>query len=419
MDLIRKANIRKNDLLECFKHIPDVDKAQQLYLQAVFIREQDTWKYLIGKCSVSNGAESQSESRYRRFYFVSVIFEGSVIDFIEQLYTGYSICTEMPDLKFPENTNWEEELVPSHSTKARYPIRVYKSRISKVSTFNDCKLIGYETEFYFSAKEYIQDYLSLSEPLGQRNSREGNFILELKDKRGRITIENNRLFIEGEQKSFSLVGKINDETSIVLKDQETYDVEEIEKAELWLLNRHEDVIDYISSTEWPHTFTSSREGEEENTFDLLIKEGEGSTCEFKSYIRLNDKQNSKVDQIAKTVCAFSNSKGGYLFIGVNDNAEVEDITTHLRKDYGGEISSSLDGYISDLKKCLKENLTQDQCFTIGSARVFSKLIIIVNVTQTTEINSVQSERLAYIRKGATSMKMLPEEVQNRNNNSLF
>ena len=119
------------------------------------------------------------------------------------------------------------------------------------------------------------------------------------------------------------------------------------------------------------------------------------------------------------MCAFSNAEGGYLFIGVNDNAEVEDITVTLRKDYKCEINQAIDRYIADIKKRLKENITKDGCFTVHCETIFSKPVVIISVEPVDDINTVRGERTAYVRKGASSMKMLPEEIQSRNRKSLF
>lgn len=61
----------------------------------------------------------------------------------------------------------------------------------------------------------------------------------------------------------------------------------------------------------------------------IIENGEGETIEFKptlSYHFSNRSWEGKLDVnkiIAKAVCAFLNSKGGLLFIGVKDNGEIQ------------------------------------------------------------------------------------------------
>jgi hypothetical protein len=65
---------------------------------------------------------------------------------------------------------------------------------------------------------------------------------------------------------------------------------------------------------------------EEDTFEARIRLGEGMQVEFKSTLRVNlqtGQNDSKMEQaVLKTLAAFLNSKGGTLFVGVNDRGEV-------------------------------------------------------------------------------------------------
>jgi hypothetical protein len=82
-------------------------------------------------------------------------------------------------------------------------------------------------------------------------------------------------------------------------------------------------------------------------FVEVINKGESETVEFKSSLRYDfkiksaNKELSKV--IAKTLCGFMNSKGGYLFIGVSDDGEIigidEDIITLPKKNIDGFLSA--------------------------------------------------------------------------------
>lgn len=64
---------------------------------------------------------------------------------------------------------------------------------------------------------------------------------------------------------------------------------------------------------------------EDDTFESRISRGEGMQAEFKSTLRVNlhtGESDPKLEHaVVKTVAAFLNSKGGTLFIGVNDTGE--------------------------------------------------------------------------------------------------
>ena len=65
---------------------------------------------------------------------------------------------------------------------------------------------------------------------------------------------------------------------------------------------------------------------EEETFEMRISRGEGMTTEFKSTLRLNlhtGLKDPKMEHaVLKTLAAFLNSKGGTLFVGVDDAGHV-------------------------------------------------------------------------------------------------
>ena len=62
------------------------------------------------------------------------------------------------------------------------------------------------------------------------------------------------------------------------------------------------------------------------TIEEIIQQGESNTVEFKSTLVYNletkEADNVIKEMVAKTICAFLNSKGGFLFIGINDNGSV-------------------------------------------------------------------------------------------------
>lgn len=65
---------------------------------------------------------------------------------------------------------------------------------------------------------------------------------------------------------------------------------------------------------------------EEETFEMRICRGEGMTTEFKSTLRVNlhtGQKDPKMEHaVLKTLAAFLNSKGGILFVGVDDAGQV-------------------------------------------------------------------------------------------------
>ncbi|MDB4889968.1 MAG: hypothetical protein JWL61_1823 [Gemmatimonadetes bacterium] len=65
---------------------------------------------------------------------------------------------------------------------------------------------------------------------------------------------------------------------------------------------------------------------EDDTFEARLSRGEGTQTEFKSTLRVNlhtGENDQKLEHaVLKTLAAFLNSKGGTLFVGVNDEGEI-------------------------------------------------------------------------------------------------
>jgi len=58
----------------------------------------------------------------------------------------------------------------------------------------------------------------------------------------------------------------------------------------------------------------------------LVKTGEGTFLEFKKTI-------SSPEKIAREVCAFANTKGGILLVGVNDDKTIKGVTSFFEEQY--------------------------------------------------------------------------------------
>lgn len=80
--------------------------------------------------------------------------------------------------------------------------------------------------------------------------------------------------------------------------------------------------------------------------DLLIREGEGLAVEFKA------KYTPRIDE---DIIAFSNSKGGTLFLGVRDDNTVE----------GERLTNDLKGRINSLARNCKPSLSVETLKTLG------------------------------------------------------
>ena len=113
------------------------------------------------------------------------------------------------------------------------------------------------------------------------------------------------------------------------------------------------------------------------------------------------------------MCAFSNQRGGTLFIGVTDDGSVIGLARELaqRPD---ELPSALRDYEDAVRTRLREALKDNQCFTVYAAKVLGVSLVVVEVGGSQDLNYIVKSSLAqtaFIRHGATSFKMSPPEIQ--------
>lgn len=152
----------------------------------------------------------------------------------------------------------------------------------------------------------------------------------------------------------------------------------------------------------------------------LIDRGEDENLEFKSTLRWNIRE-SVVDKkmeeiILKTIASFSNSEGGKLLIGVNDDGEV----LGLDDDYNTLKKSDKDGFELHIRNLLNTNFDKEFSSTSVKIRFHEmddKDICEVDVKtyknplfliQTS--NNGQKEEKFYIRNGNSSIALSNSET---------
>ncbi len=150
-----------------------------------------------------------------------------------------------------------------------------------------------------------------------------------------------------------------------------------------------------------------------NAYDF-IKMGESVKLEFKSSLRWDyrSKQvNKKLEYaVMKTACAFMNSDGGILVIGVADKGEVvginEDIK-HLHK-------SDIDGFAQQIYNLASSYLGSDSAryIEVDTEEIDTKNVAVIRISSSDHPVFIKSgeQKEFYIRTGNTSRLLNSEEV---------
>lgn len=176
----------------------------------------------------------------------------------------------------------------------------------------------------------------------------------------------------------------------------------------FLATRAEKVFTHLKSRiELTHKESANEEIEE------LILSGESESVEFKSTLRYDLRQktvNKKLEYvIAKTISAFLNSKGGHLFIGIDDNQNAlglhDDINT-LKKQ-------NIDGFELQMIEIIKKYIGNEfsSHIKIDFPEYDGQKICLISVSQSSKpvFVSFEGKQDFFIRSGCSSQPLSREE----------
>lgn len=124
----------------------------------------------------------------------------------------------------------------------------------------------------------------------------------------------------------------------------------------------------------------------------ILKDGESTTIEFKETLN---------KELKKSVCAFANTKGGRIFIGIKDDGTPVGVKN---EQYKQEISDEL------------QSLRPLPNFTIESIPITTTKIIVVSVQESSVL--ISSSNVAYVRAGTNNYPLSLDEVIEKSSESL-
>jgi hypothetical protein len=192
-----------------------------------------------------------------------------------------------------------------------------------------------------------------------------------------------------------------------------------ETIDVWLLAPDGSWLDHYYETEYQTAWESRLRQKapataEADSLSSALANGESTRFEFKEWVHLS-RHDAKAQQILRTACAFSNTDGGVLFIGVNDNLEPVGIQVDLRKAYPElqkEGSAQIEeAYLRDLKKLLAEGLDPLPRYTTEWITFTQKRILAIKVQRGTEGTCfLASCGEAYTRTGGNSRRIRHSDI---------
>lgn len=141
----------------------------------------------------------------------------------------------------------------------------------------------------------------------------------------------------------------------------------------------------------------------------LIENGESETIEFKStfkYDIIEKKHNNDLTHlISIAVCAFLNSRGGTLFIGIEDNKNIIGLDYDLKK-----VFKNIDIFQQEIAKTIRDDLGGSGIqFDLNIEQLKGKQVCIISV-KPSERPIFFKNKAYFVRKGTQNQSLNPKEA---------
>lgn len=420
MSLTKINNLREPKLTERVAQFINLDDEMSAVFRGVYTKINDTWSMLKGVIRLNDYSSSSDfeacHYQYPEYQFICQPITGlSLAKLISNV--GENSNTIIPGLpefgKRESHPNWTEILIPSHAHQEEFPIRRFSARVCSDAHCHETKLVAHDMPFYPSAFELTRNFLGLEEFHGSSDARKGELCIYIPDRRGHLVLSEGDIRFRSDMlNELSVVGAIDGEQVNLVnpKDKFDFDLKSAHDVELWLVTKDNEIIDYCSSTEWEYRYDTQSDSADLEKLISIISAGESEHCEFKAYIDLV-KTDAKAVELEKAVCAISNHQGGKLFIGVNDETNIIGINEQCQKSYKCCPNEAVEYYLQDVEKRLRESLVKNRCFSCRSIEHNKRIVLVIDIQKANGLNCLLSTNDAYIRRGASSPKMTPTEVQ--------
>jgi len=131
--------------------------------------------------------------------------------------------------------------------------------------------------------------------------------------------------------------------------------------------------------------------------EVLILAGENEVVEFKERV---EEDKTKKDLI-RTAVAFANTKGGKIFIGISDNAEIIGVNREIEKDGESKLKEKFDSI-------LRDNVRKPLKYSMEVRKVSDKSLLIIHVQEGEFKPYATRDNEIFIRVGGTDRRPDPD-----------
>lgn len=294
-------------------------------------------------------------------------------------------------------------------------------------------LLGWNLAFYPDVFAAVREWINLREYHGENDGRNQKVMF--------LMPENNAFIASAEQSSEGLLtlkvaGSLVDEHKFAIvgvastRNRATQLRSEIsngqanvpvardtDSLELYLIDERGEIFDFHKEGKFAHSGRQFLRSPHAPGYDRVrdaIELGEGPQIEFKPFVtpeqRLNENNNkTKLAEILNTVAAFSNSGGGAIFIGVDDDCQVVGIDEKLPAWGNAGFSEHLvDKFVGAWRSAIRDKIEGELSFKVSVVETEARTVLVVDVSQSVSrpVN-LKDNSTIYVRRGASNVKLAP------------
>lgn len=144
---------------------------------------------------------------------------------------------------------------------------------------------------------------------------------------------------------------------------------------------------------------------------LAMEQGEGETIEFKAMIPTG-REDPKSRELLEVACAFANTRGGHLFIGVTDNLEIKGLERYLDRTGKGDTANARDKYAGAIRRMIREGLTPSVDAGVNWINLAGHHVLHVAIAgNPTGRHALVESGDIYVRRGASCAKARPSDLE--------
>jgi hypothetical protein len=354
---------------------------------------------------------------------------------IAQIESGHLCLGDLTLNTTETNGNWCRERVPLknlHMSGAGYVLSkgFHRDRGSMKNP-----LLAPKMPYYPDFTEAVKHWLPFAVYHGGNDSRNGEIVFFLPETRAFFVEVNSKegsveIVVDGskvDNLDLTIIGACwqgNDirhfEETVINGKVELNVPSAVKRLEYVLMDNNAIIYDYQREDEYGHLGLGRNcsfhpDGNHAEVVGDACQRGEGETVEFKPFVRLDDKfKGSKLEEVVKTVVAFANTKGGRIFLGIDDECNIVGLNEGLQR-LTQTIPSieTCEKYLNTLKSEIRNRVTGDPDLKFFQILINDMIVGLIEVEMANQkpIEIAQDQYL-YIRRGASNVRAFPREWKN-------